>query len=195
MGREAICTCHWGGESAEVKALLETHELILRGDLKKKVPIPELKDVRADGGDLVFKVGRESVVLTLGEKDAASWAKKIKIPPPTLKDKLGLKDGAKALVLGAVKDAALKEALKGASTKTPDKAAMAVAIVESEKDLAAAIRACPKAAPIWIVHRKGKAARFGEAPVRATMRAKGFMDTKVSAVSEAFSATRYSRKG
>ncbi len=194
MGREAICTCRWGGKTAEVKALLETRELILRGDFKKKMQISELKDVRADGDDLVFKVGGESVALTLGEKNAAGWVKKIKTPPPSLKDKLGLKGGAKALVIGAVKDPALKEALTGAATKAAAKAEMAVAVVENEKELAQAIRACPRDAPIWIVHRKGKGAGFGDTPVRAAMRAKGFMDTKVSAVSEAFSATRYSRK-
>lgn len=194
MGREAICTCRWAGKSAEVKALLETHELILRGDLKKKVPLAEIRDVRADGEDLVFKVGRETVTLSLGAKNAASWAKKIKAPPPSLKDKLGLKDGAKALVIGAVKDPALAAALKGAATKTAANAAMAVAVVETENDLAQAIRVCPAGAPLWIVHRKGKAASFGEAPVRAAMRTKGFIDTKVSAVSEAFSATRYSKK-
>lgn len=186
--------CRWGGAHAEVKALLETHELILRGDLKKKVPIAELTNVRAAGDELTFKVGREAVRLNLGEKDAASWATKIKAPPRSLKDKLGLTEGAKAFVVGAVKDAALKEALKGAATKTAAKAAMAVAVVENAEDLAQAIRLCPKDMPIWIVHRKGKTARFGETPVRAAMRAKGFTDTKLSAVSEAFSAARYSRK-
>lgn len=194
MGREALCHCRWGGQSAEVKALLETHELILRGELKKKVPIADLKDVQTDSEDLVFKVGRESVALTLGQKEAASWEKKIKTPPPSLKDKLGLKDDAKALVIGPVKDPVLVAALKGATTKSPAKAAMALASIESEKDLLQAIKACPKEAPIWIVYRKGKTAVFGDGPVRTVMRAKGFVDTKISAVSDAFSATRYSRK-
>lgn len=197
MGREALCAARWGAKTGEVKALLETFDLILRGDLKRKALISDLKSVRVDGDDLCFKVGRESVALTLGAKDAASWAMKIATPPPSLADKLGLKDDAKALVIGPVKDTALAAALKGATTKAPAKAVMALAVVENEKDLTAAIRVCPAGVPIWIVHRKGKAARFGEAPVRAAMRAKGFMDTKVSAVSAVsadFSATRYSRK-
>lgn len=194
MGREAVCTCTWAGTSAEVKALLETHELILRGGIKKKLPIADLKSVHADGEDLCFKVGRESVSLTLGPKEAASWAKKIATPPPSLKDKLGLKGNDKAFVIGALKDAALSDALKGAITTSAAAAKVAVAAVENEKDLAKAIKACPKGTPVWIVHRKGKAAAFGETPVRTAMRARGFMDTKVSAVSADFSATRYSRK-
>lgn len=194
MGREATCTCSWGGKDAEVKALLESQELILRGAIKKKIPLAEFKDVRAQDEDLIFKVGRERVALSLGSKDAASWAKKILTPPPSLKDKLGLKDGAKAFVIGAVKDKALADALKGATTKTIAKAAIAVAVVENDADLAHAIRGYPKGPPIWVVHRKGKAALFGEAPIRIMMRTNDFMDTKVSAVSADFSATRYSRK-
>ena len=173
MGREALCICRWGSASAEVKALLETHELILRGGLKRKVALADLTGVHVDGDELCFKVGRESVALSLGAKDAASWAKKIAKPAPSLADKLGLKGEAKALVIGALKDAALSAALKGRTTKTGAKAAVAVAVVESEKDLAKALRAAPAAIPIWIVHGKGKAASFGETPVRAFMRAKG----------------------
>jgi hypothetical protein len=105
-----------------------------------------------------------------------------------------LEDGAKALVIGQVQDAALAEALEGAITKTPAKAAIVVAVVEDEKGLAKTLRACPSGAPIWIVHRKGKDAAFGENAVRAAMRAKGFIDIKVSAVSADFSATRYTQR-
>lgn len=194
MGREAVCPCRWGADKGEVKALLESHELILRGDIKRKVAVAELKSVTVDGDDLRFKVGRESVALRLGAKDAASWAKKIATRPPSLKEKLGLKDGAKALAIGPLKDPALAEALKGATTTSATKAALAVAVIENDKDLAKAIRACPPATPLWIVHRKGKAATYGDTPIRAAMRASGFIDTKVSAVSDDFSATRYSRK-
>lgn len=194
MGREAVCLCRWDADKGEVKALLESNELILRGEIKRKVAVADLKSVTVDGDDLRFKVGRESVALRLGAKDAASWAKKIATPPPSLKEKLGLKYGAKALAIGPLKDAVLAEALKGATTTSATKAALAVAVIENDKDLAKAISACPPATPIWIVHRKGKAATFGDTPIRAAMRAKGFMDTKVSAVSADFSATRYLRK-
>ena len=191
MGREASCRCRWGADAGEVKVLLESNALILRGAIKRKVALTDLKNVRIDGDDLCFKVGRDSIALRLGAKDAASWAKKIATPPPSLKHKLGLKDGVKAFTIGPLKDPALTEALKGATTTSATKAALAVAVIENEKDLAKAIRACPAAMPIWIVHRKGKAAAYGDTPIRAAMRAKGFIDTKVSAVSPDFSATRY----
>ena len=51
----------------------------------------------------------------------------------------------------------------------------------------------PRGTPIWIVHGKGPRAPFGEGPVRRLMREAGYRDTKVSAVSDDLSATRYSR--
>jgi hypothetical protein len=52
MGREAQCRCRWDGGSGDVKAFLETNELILRGSLKRTLPIARLKDVRVAGEDL-----------------------------------------------------------------------------------------------------------------------------------------------
>jgi hypothetical protein len=48
--------------------------------------------------------------------------------------------------------------------------------------------------PIWIAHRKGSGASFGENAVRRAMRQRGFMDNKSTAVSTEFSAIRYARK-
>lgn len=39
MGREATCTCDWNGIQAEVKALIEPPELILRGAIRRRIPI------------------------------------------------------------------------------------------------------------------------------------------------------------
>lgn len=194
MGREALCACRWGAETGEVKALLESSELILRGDIRRKVPLADLKSVRVEDKDLCFKVGRESVALSLGATIAGSWAKKIAMPAPSLREKFGLKDGAKALAIGPLSDSVLAAALDGATTASRGKAAIAVAVVENEKDLGKAIRRCPFGMPIWIVHRKGKAAAYGETPIRAAMRAEGFIDTKVSAVSADFSALRFTRR-
>jgi len=44
---------------------------------------------------------------------------------------------------------------------------------------------------VWIVHRKGKGAQLGDTAIRAALRTRGYIDTKVSAVSDSSSATRY----
>src|SRR6201991_1957066 len=48
MGREAICECTFNGTTAKVKALLETHELILRGDIHLRAPLDSLHHVRVE---------------------------------------------------------------------------------------------------------------------------------------------------
>jgi hypothetical protein len=66
MGREAVCTCDWAGTVAEVKALLETNEIILRGAMRKRIPFSEIKNVNAKPDRLCFNVAGEAVQLALG---------------------------------------------------------------------------------------------------------------------------------
>jgi len=197
MGREALCQARWPGGSGEVKALLETQELIFRGALKRTIAIAQLDGVRVAGDELLFSVGNEHYALALGASVAASWAKKIATPPPTLRQKLGLGTSGKALVIGSVVDAALETALKGETAAAAGEAEMSVAAVEDETQLLAALaiheRTIPQR-PIWIAHRKGAKALFGDNAVRVVMRQRGYIDSKSTAVSADFSATRYARK-
>jgi hypothetical protein len=71
MGREARCGCRCGAETGEVKALLETEELILRGAVKRRIPIASITGIRVDAGGLHFTADSEAVVLELGSAEAA----------------------------------------------------------------------------------------------------------------------------
>jgi hypothetical protein len=114
MGLEAKCHCRWSGGSGEVKALLETHELILRGDVKRRFPITEISDLRTSGGDLHFRHSTDELVLELGVDQALRWAKKIATPPPSLAKKLGVTSTSKVMLIGPLRDGVLQEALKDA---------------------------------------------------------------------------------
>ncbi len=94
MGREVVCVARHQGNTASVKALLETDAVILRGDLKATIPYKDLTVVRADQGVLYL----DETTVELGA-DAEKWAHKI-LNPPSLLDKLGLKPGMKLAVLG-----------------------------------------------------------------------------------------------
>ena len=197
MGLEARCTCRLNEGSGEVRALLETRELILRGELKRKFPLASITQVRVDGDDLRFRVEKEKVALELGATVAERWAKKLAAPPRTLAQKLGIAPSSKALVIGAVKDAALRDAVAGSEAAGPDEAKLSLAVVADAAALDHALEfheTLPTGAPIWIIYAKGPRAAFGEAAVRAIMRAAGYIDSKVSAVSDALSATRYGRR-
>ena len=38
MGREAMCTYSWQGQTGQGKALLEAEEIVLRGDIRTRIP-------------------------------------------------------------------------------------------------------------------------------------------------------------
>jgi hypothetical protein len=185
-GREALCQCKWGGEAGAVKALLETNEIILSGELKRRAPLSAVAVVRADGDVLRLQIDGE----------AALWARKLTTPPPTLAEKLGLAGVAAALVIGKA-SGVLAEALTGATTEPPDRARMLLAVASDAAELQTAVAAhggLKAGAPMWIVHGNGKGCAFNDNTVRAALRAQGFIDTTICAVSAELSATRYSRR-
>jgi hypothetical protein len=194
MGLEAETTCRLGGKAHKVKALLESAELILRGELKRKLPIVALKNVSANGAALSFEAEGESFSLDLGAARATAWAKKIATPPPSLAMKLGIGKASQAFLIGAVEHAELKAALKGNTTANTKDASVFIAVIRSETELSAALKAYGKAqVPIWLVNIKGPKSPLGENPIREKMRAAGFKDTKTCAVSATLSGTRYNR--
>jgi hypothetical protein len=195
MGREVQCLCRWGAEAGIVKALLESDEIIIRGAIKHRVRLAEIRHMQADAAGLQFTAGRDRVTLSMPREEGARWFKKINAPPPSLRDKLGLGDAVKALVVGEISDVTLKEALDGC-TATSD-AKIVIAIARNDRQLAAAARTYHRLAAgtaIWIVYEKGKDAKFGETLVRAGMRAMGYVDTKVASVSTGLTASRFSTK-
>ena len=197
MGREARCFCRWDDAEGEVKALLETEELVLRSDLKRRVAIAAMADVRVEAENLCFTVEGEPVMLALGAIEAARWAQKIATPPPSLRVKLGIEPSAKVLVLGTIDGTPLEEALADQTTTIPGDATLTVAVVGDETQLALAVQAhanLPPGAPLWVVYRKGPSAVFGDGAVRGAMRAVGFIDLKVASVSPDLTATRYTLK-
>jgi hypothetical protein len=196
MGAEALCLCRWPGGESEVKVLLETRELILRGALSRKLPFSAMTALRVEGDRLCFSAGTEDFSLSLGADRAARWAAKI-VTPPSLAAKLGLGPAATAQIIGVIDDPTLAAALAGAVADQPASAAMTLAIVTDEPSLRDALRrheATLPAAAIWIIHGKGRSDRIGDNAVRAVMRGQGYVDTKISGISDALSATRYTRR-
>ena len=198
MGREAICTCVWNGEKSNVKALLEPPDLILRGELKRKIPFSKMHGARAEGNFLHFTFDGESVALQLGNTMAAKWAEALLKPPPTLAKKLGITSETLVRIIGPTDDTALKNALAEAKAVSERKANLILARVDTPADLNAALK---KAAdqletgiPIWFIYRKGPGHPLNECQVRETALATGVVDTKIAAVSAEFSALRFVKR-
>jgi hypothetical protein len=198
MGREARCRCRWGDRSAEVNALLESTELILRGPIRARIPLRDISAVRADAAALTFHAAGEPVTLELGAAEARTWAQKLTTPPPSLARKLGIGPQTTLAVRGTIDDADLAAALASAATQRarPATADLAVLRCDDARALTAfAERFAGLAAPppLWIVYTKGKSAPLGEHAVRDAMRAHGFVDVKVAAVSAHLTALRFAK--
>jgi hypothetical protein len=192
MGREATCVCDWGGTVAEVKALLETNEIIVRGSIRKRVPFSEVSKVNVQSDRLCFKVGNERVQLILGSSSAEKWAAVITGPPPALSKRLGITNTSVIRVIGAVPDEALLGALAEAARISSTDADLIVACVDSAESLHTASKAQLKSGvPIWMVYAKGAGHAINEAAIRSLLRENGMIDTKVASVSAKFTALRF----
>jgi hypothetical protein len=198
MGREAQCTCIWNGEKSTVKALLEPPELILRGEMRRRIPIAKIKNVKANGNLLLFNFENESIALQLGDWVAAKWAEALVKPPPTLAKKLGITRETTVRMIGPIDDPALEKALTEAKGASERKANLILARVETPADLNAALKKSAEqlnaGVPIWFIYRKGPGHRLNENQVRETALLTGIVDTKIASVSAEFSALRFVKR-
>jgi hypothetical protein len=195
MGRLARGTWIDGDARAEVTLHLEAAGLQVRGERRADVPRRSWSHVVAEGSVVSFDADGRVYRFDLG-RDAPQWARALKTPPPTLAEKLGTAGGESVAVRGAIPVAGLDEALADAPRLAPWEADVVLVVVRSAGELAALpvwLRECGVTAPVWIVHGKGRTATAPrDSAVRDVMRAAGYRDTKVSAIADVWSATRYS---
>src|ERR1700688_4979522 len=159
MGRQAQCPCMWDGATSKVKALLEPPNLILRGEIRRRVPFAKMKDVKAVGDLLHFKFEGQSVSLQLGNAMAAKGVQALLKPPASLANKLGITLETTVRMIGPLGASALKDALAEAKAVSMRKGELILARVNTPSDLDAALM---KSAghlkvgiPIWLIYRKG----------------------------------------
>lgn len=197
MGREATCICKIQGREATAKILLESKELIVRGELRCVMPISAIKNIRVDGDALTFKNGKDKVSLHLGAVTAKKWLDAILKLPPTLAQKLGIGRDSVVRVCGVVRSEELRSALTEADGAQHQPPHMLITEVESRESLLKALdesrEFLDRSVPIWVVYRKGPGSAFGETAVRETLRERGLKDTKVASVSSTLTALRFSK--
>ena len=199
MGREAITSLTFDGQTAPGKLLLEANEIILRGVLHARIPRHLITGFGVNGDDLVISTTRGVVRAHLGAKQAAVWAKALAKPAPGLAQKLGIGGGGRVYVVGELTVSALIGAL--ASAGQSEDLSLPILILAEIPDKAAldaittALQTYPLAA-VWAVTLKGPSAPVPDARVRQAMRELGYIDTKSCAVSDRMTATRYiTRRG
>lgn len=192
MGLEADSEIETEGTLYRVKALLESRELILRGDFRRTFKLSDISGVARRDDALHFTHTGTAYVLRLPPGRAETWAKKISAPPPSLAAKLGISPDRPAFVTGTIADDTLADALAGNTTAEPANANQIVIVAETSEDLPDPAGLPPL--PVWIIYPKGAKSSLPESAVRTHMRTAGWADTKTSAVSERLTALRFHRR-
>jgi len=191
MGDDARATLRYEGREVEGRALLETDELVFRGDVRLTVPYRSLTEVSAEDGRLVLAWGEERAELELGPK-AARWADRI-LNPRTLLDKLGAKPGQRVVVLGApgeeIRALLSARAIAFAESEQPNADLILLgAATPGDLDRLGPLQASlARDGAIWVVAPKG-GAEPTEAQVLAAGKAAGLVDVKVARWSETHTA-------
>src|SRR3979490_3346113 len=98
MGNEANCLVRLGKQESEGKALLETSEILFRGDFRLKIPFSAIKSAKAVDGELRLQTAEGLAVFHLGAA-AEKWCEKI-LHPKSRIEKLGVKPEARVSLLG-----------------------------------------------------------------------------------------------
>ena len=189
------CTVSCGGQVSEGKALLETDELLFRGDFRLTIPFREIRTLEAADGRLWVSFADGHAVFDLGDR-AERWAERIR-NPKTLLDKLALKAGARVALVGITEERFRGDVAKRAQSVAEGEPTHEVDVVflcvESLDDLRALARLEERLArdgAIWVVAPKG-GREPREADVLAAGEAAGLVDTKVVRFSETHTAHRF----
>lgn len=195
MGLEAACTARFNGRRSGGKALLETDELVFRGDYRLSIPFADMESVVAEGERLAVRFSGGTAVFELG-RHAPGWAERIR-NPKTLIDKLGVRPGWKVAVLNMADELFAKD-VEDASGRRPLRRAGndcdAIFFgARSEAELSRIERLRTSLKPdgaLWVVRPKGIAA-ITEAAVIGAGRRAGLVDVKVVRFSETHTAEKF----
>jgi len=195
MGSEATGTVHFGRRVSKGRALLETDELIFRGDFRLKIPFKDMRSVAAKKNKLTIAFSQGVVVFELGPA-AEKWAYKIR-NPKSLIDKLGLKHGLQVSVLGINEESFLGQLRRrvgafaqGRLKKDSDVIFLGVEKKGDLSRLEAIQGFMNRNGAIWVVAAKGSQ-EIREAEVLSAGKSAGLVDVKVVSFSETHTAHKF----
>jgi hypothetical protein len=195
MGNEANCKVQVGKRRSEGKALLETGEILFRGEFRLKIPFSTIKSAKAVDGELRLQTAEGLAVFHLGAT-AEKWCDKI-LHPKSRIEKLGVKSNARVSLLGDF-DADFLDDLgkltefvsRGKVTADSHWIFFAADSKEDLGDLTKISKSMKGAAALWIVYPKGQK-DITENDVLAAGRKAGLKDVKVVGFSPTHTALKF----
>ncbi len=195
MGNEVTCRVRFGNQESGGKALLETSEILFRGDFRLKIPFSMMKSVKAANGELRVETSEGLADFQLREA-AEKLRDKILYPKSRL-EKLGVKPGAKVSLFGDLEAEFLREV--GGLTKSLIKSKVTsdsecIFFAADSKEGLAALSKISKsmqgATALWIVYPKGQK-HITENDVLSAGRKAGLKDSKVVGFSPTHTALKF----
>ena len=195
MGNEVTCRVRFGNQESKGKALLETSEILFRGDFRLKIPFSTIKSVKAANGELRVETPEGLAVFQLSDA-AEKWRDKI-LHPKSRMEKLGVKPDAKVSLFGEFETEFLREV--GGLTKSLIKAKVTsdsecIFFAADSKEGLSALSKISKsmqgATALWIVYPKGQK-HITENDVLSAGRKAGLKDSKVVGFSPTHTALKF----
>ena len=197
MGREVSCRIRYGGRTASGKALLETNEIVFRGDLRLKGPLAALRSVSSRDGELHLQWRDGEAILELGEH-ADKWAHNI-VHPKSRAEKLGIKPGLVVSTVGSFDDDFIKELRSAAKNFSHSKLLKHSDLIFFSAEQASHLTRAAKlvaalgaAGALWIVYPKGQQ-EIKERQVLEAGKHAGLVDVKVVGFSPTHTALKFLR--
>jgi len=195
MGNEASCKVRFGKQESQGKALLETSEILFRGDFRLKIPFSTIQSAKAVDGELRLQTAEGLAVFQLGAT-AEKWRDKI-LHPRSRIEKLGVKPGAKVSLLSDFDRKFLDELGKLTKSVNTGKASSDSEWIffaaDSKGDLGSLSKISKSmqgATALWIVYPKGQK-HITENDVLAAGRKSGLKDVKVVGFSPTHTALKF----
>jgi len=195
VGNEVQCRAQFGKQESEGKALLETSEILFRGEFRLKIPFATIKSAKAVDGELRLQTAEGLAVLHLGVA-AEKWRDKI-LHPKSRIEKLGVKPNANVSLLGGFDAEFLKELSELTKSVSKGKVAADTEFIFFAADSKSDLSGLPKisksmkgAVALWIVYPKGQK-QITELDVLATGRKAGLKDVKVVGFSSTHTALKF----
>jgi hypothetical protein len=178
-----------------INFLLETSEILFRGERRSKVMFSAVKSAKVAGDWLVLETAEGKFELELGAATAGKWAQKI-LHPKTRLEKLGVKAGSRVVAIGELDPefAAELKKLKAEATGKICRDTEIVFLACQTKDQLNAMAKIAKqiegATALWVVYPKGRK-DITEGEVIAAGRAAGLKDVKVVGFSATHTALKF----
>jgi DUF3052 family protein len=198
MGAEAICALSENGARHTGHALLETDELIFRGNdgYRVKLPLATLKRIEAVNGKLLLDGPKGTISIELGDEKAKRWADAIRSPKGLL-DKLDLKPTHVVALIGVDDEAFANELASRVASVTRGRTPKGANMIFLWADRAAAlkriatiVKSMARDGAIWVVHPKGAGAKVKDTDIFAVGKKAGLTATKVARFSETHTAEK-----